>query len=467
MRLVRRDPTAGYFDTWLWLPKIHASKAQVRSSFSYFDARTEKTIDAWQEEDHHYRVPRNYLSPATLATLPFPIYDARIKDFPKASLTSRVVLDAKEPSKTYQADSSAALLNTYDGILCLRCGAGKTVVALHSAAQLGVPVLIVVSDKGLAQQWISEIEACLGVPRNEIGRIGGDGSAFDWKRPIAVGLVQSIASRIADDRMPAELFQHFGLVIFDEAHVMGAPYFNTAAPPFHGRRWGLSATPAREDGFDTLLRYTLGPVIYSYLQPDLKPTVFFCQLPTRLDLSDPEVVDATHDTSGAFHFGMTYGHFARSMPDRTEAIAKEIQGALSTERQVLVLTHSVEMTEALAAHFPDAGVVHGKVREAERFRRIRECNPVIAIMQLGKQALDKPKLDTLFICDPFTKTGVLQQTMGRVLRNFSGKKKPLVVFFEDVYIKPLSRMCGKLRLRLNRWPDYKGGAIPYTVIKVK
>jgi len=443
---------------------MHVSDTQVRSAFNYFDPRSNQVIEAWGEEPHHYRVPRNYLGSDTLGTLPFPIYDTRPKTFPSVKFTSQVVLDAKEPSKNYQAEGSAALLNTYDGILCLRCGAGKTAVALHSAAQLGVPILVVVSDKGLAQQWMEEIEKHLGVPKDKIGRIGGDGSLFDWEHPITVGLVQTLAKRVADNKLPSKMPHHFGVVIFDEAHTMGAPYFNTSAPPFHGRRWGLSATPAREDGFDTLLRHTLGPVIYSYLQPDLKPTVFFRQLPTRLDLSNPVVKKATHDMGGAFHFGMTFGHLARGVPERTKLIAKEIEGALSTGRQVLVLTHSLEMTEALGAHFPKAGVVHGKVREAERFRRIRECNPVIAIMQLGKQALDKPSLDTLFICDPFTKRGVLQQTMGRILRNFAGKKKPVVVFFEDIHIKPLSKMCGKLRFRLNRWPDHKGGAIPYKII---
>jgi superfamily II DNA or RNA helicase len=465
MKLVVRDPRAGYLDTWLWLPKAHASRKQVQAAFSYFDPKTNKSVEAWAEEAYHYRVPRNYLLEDTLRTLPFPVYDTRPPSFPAVQLTSKVVLDSREPDKTFQAESCAALLNARDGILCLKCGGGKTCVALHSAAQLGVPVLVVVSDKGLAQQWIDEIELCLGIPSAEVGRIGGDRSSFDWEHPITVGLVQSIAGRISDGRFPVELTHHFGVTIFDECHLMGAPHFNTAAPPFRGRRWGLSATPSREDGFDTLLRYTLGPVVYSYLQPDLKPTVFFRQLPTRLDLSDRNTLASTHDKSGAFHFGMTYGHFARSVPERTEIIAKEIKSAVGLGRQVLVLTHSLDMVEALAPHFPSAGIVHGKILGTERFRRIRECNPVIAIMQLGKQALNKPSLDTLFVCDPFTKRGIIQQTMGRVLRTFSGKKTPVVVFFEDVYIKPLSRMCGNIRLRLNRWPEHKGGAIPYKIVK--
>jgi superfamily II DNA or RNA helicase len=466
MRFARRDPGIGYLDNWLWIPKTHMSQLQVTNTFSYVSPKME-VIDAWVGEPHHFRVPRSYVSSAALGSMPFPIYDARFKNFPTVDIRSNVTLDSKEPSKTYQRDGSAALLAAYDGILCLRCGAGKTVVALHTAAQLKVPILVLVTNKGLARQWMDEITQFLNIPTEEIGRIGGDGSPFDWERPITVGMVQTITSRVAAGTLPPEMTRHFGVVICDEAHLMGAPYFNTAVPPFHGRRWGLSATPTRDDGFDSLLRYTVGGVVYSYLIPDLKPTVFFRRLPTRPDFNKRDVVDRTHDVSKNLHFGMLYSYFATDCPDRTDQIVKEVQGAVADGRQVLVLTHSRAMCELLGSMIPGAGVCHGGVKEDDRIRHIRECNPVIAIMQLGKEALNKPSLDTLFVCEPFTKKGALQQTMGRVLRSFSGKKSPIVVFFEDVYIRPLLLMCNKLRQSLVRWPSFKGGSIPFKIIKAK
>jgi superfamily II DNA or RNA helicase len=273
---------------------------------------------------------------------------------------------------------------------------------------------------------------------------------------------------VAAGTLPVEMTRYFGVVLFDEAHLMGAPYFNTAAPPFHGRRWGLTATPTREDGFDSLLRYTVGSVVYSYLIPDLKPTVFFKRLPTRPNFNKLEVKELTHDAyKKQLHFGMLYSYFASHCDERTEQIVKEVKGAVAEGRQVLVLTHSRVMCEKLGELIPGAGVCHGGVKEDDRIRHIRECNPVIAIMQLGKEALNKPSLDTLFVCEPFTKKGPLQQTMGRVLRSFSGKKAPIVVFFEDVYIRPLLLMCNKLRQSLIRWPSFKGGSIPFKIIKVK
>lgn len=468
MKFVAREPGVGYVDNWLWLPRSRVSHNQLRSALTYYDLRKDQPVVVLEDEPHHFRVPRNYFPATLFGKLPYPVVDLRPHiSFPRVDLHSRVVLDAREQGKTYQRDGCAALLSCYDGILCLRCGAGKTVVALHTASLLKVPILVVVDDKSLAIQWMEEIEEFLGVPRQDIGRVGGDGSHFDWERPITVALIQTLAGRAVEGRLPPEFLRHPGVLLLDEAHVVGAPHFSKALPPFWGRRWGLSATPHREDGFDSLLRYTIGPVVYTYLQPDLKPLVYFRGLPTQLNLSDPAVRREVFDKSNKFHGGKTYGYLARNDAKRTAHIAKDIQDALDTGRQILVLTHSRDMCEKLGELFPQAGVCHGGVAETERRRRIRECNPVIAIMKIGKQALNKPILDTLFIVEPFAKGGILQQTLGRVLRAFANKKKPVVMIFEDLNIPAFSRMCGNLRLMMTKWPAHKGGMIPYKLTKVK
>jgi len=469
MQQIKREPGVGYLDSWLWLPRTHVSKIQIESTFTYI-GRDQWPIEAWREEPHHFRVPRNFLSHEALRAMPYPFYDARIRSFPTINVKSRAIMDAREPGTNYQSTGCQRLLAAQDGILCLKCGAGKTVVALHAATQLRVPILIVVNDESLAEQWLEEIDEWLDIDLDDVGILGGrtaKGKRFDWRKPICVAQVATLAKRVDENRLPPEMLRHFGVVIPDEAHIIGAPYFNNALTPFHGRRWGLTATPTREDGFDSLLQWTLGNVVYSYLTPDLIPDVWFRQLPTTLNLDDKICYKATHGKGGDFHHGMTYGYFARSNKDnRTDRIEKEIRNALATDRQVLVLTHSKEMTEILGGRFPGSGVVNGAVRGKERRRRIRECNPVIAVMTLGKQALNKPALDTLFIVEPFAKAGVLQQTMGRVLRRFSGKKKPVVIFFEDVYIEELKGLCGKLRLLLSKWPLEKGGKIAFKILKV-
>jgi superfamily II DNA or RNA helicase len=460
MKFVLRDPRAAYLDTWLWLPKAYWSVGQLQAALRYENPRNGELLDVFYEAAEHYRVPRNFLSWETLGKLPYPVIDTRFRDFPEVEFNSRVMLDAKEPSQTYQRDGSRALLSVWDGILTLRCGAGKTVVGLHTAAQTKNPILIVVQDKGLARQWMEEIEQFLGIPEKEVGRVGGDGSPFNWEHKICIAIVNSLALRVQERTLPREMTKHFGTILLDEAHTMGAPFFNTAIPPFHGRRWGLSATPVREDGFDSLLRYTMGDVVYEYLTPDLKPTVFFRSLPTILNLTDKEVVAATHDSTGELHFGKLYDHFA-SLSPRVATIASDVKLSLKQGRQILILTHSRAMCEVLAERLPGAGVVHGGVKEGERLRRIKEHNPVIAIMRLGKQALNKPSLDTLFVCEPFRKEAMLQQCIGRILRAYEGKQSPSAVFYEDSQIEPMFKMCNRIRRSLYHWPAKKGGRIPY------
>lgn len=460
MKFIRRDPDAAYMDGWLWLPKSRWDELFLKSNLIYANPRSDEAVVAYHSEPHHWRVPRNFISAAGLAKLPYPVHDARFRSFPHIDLRSSVVLDAKEPDKDYQTKGSTALLQVRDGILSLRCGAGKSPVGLHCAAQLRVPLLILINDKGLARQWAGEIEKFLGIARDDIGRCFG--GKFDWQRSVTIATVQTIARRVRDGTLPVDMTHHFGVVLIDEAHVTGAPYFNLAVPPFQGRRWGLSATPAREDEFDPLLRYTVGHVVYSYLMPNLRPFVIFKQLGTRLDLTDDEVFDATHDVSGEMHNMRLFGHLS-TLHKRTDTIAKDIRDTIATGRKALVLSHSRNMVEELGRRFKKegGGVTHGDVKENEHERVLRECNPVIAIMQRGKQALNKPDLDTLFVCEPFTKRGVLQQTMGRILRLSPDKHKPVVIFYEDKHIKPIRSMCGKLRLQLKRWPARKGGRIPF------
>ena len=458
MKLAIREPRVAYFDSHLWLPKTHTSRLQLLASLSY-EIPGKDPITAWREERHHYVVPRNFLMPGDIQRLPFPVIDTRLRSFPRVNFKSKVTLDRQNPSKTIQRDASAALLRTHDGILCLRCGAGKTVTAVHSSAQLNVPVLVMVDNLGLAEQWMEEVLDFTDLKESDIGFIGG--GKFDWEHPFTIAVFNSLAGKATKELIPPELVQHFGCVIPDECHVVGAPWINRAIPPFQGRRWGLSATPNRVDQFNSLLRYTMGEVVYTYLEPELIPKVYFKRMNTKLDLSDPDVVEATTDKTGEFHHMKLYGHFA-DIEARTKKIVSEVNQAVENGRQVLVISQSRKFVEVLGERIPGSGVCHGGVTDRkERQRRIRECNPVIVIAKLGKQALNKPQLDTLFVCEPFSDMNVLQQLMGRILRLYGAKKHPVVVFYEDVLIEPLRKMNMKIRRLLSLWPKNMGGRIPF------
>lgn len=461
--LIRPRPGVAYLSRSLWLPKTHYGAEQVCRRLTFGNPRTGTTLHAYQQTAHHWLTPRNFLAPEHIKARGLELVDARHVDFPNIILKSHVTLDAKEPTKTHQRESVKALLGTpLDAILCLRCGAGKSPTALHAAAQLQVPILVVVNDVGLARQWIREIQWVFGLEQTNIGKCYD--STFDWKYDITIATVQTLANRVKAGELPYEMTDHFGVIILDEAHVMGAPYFSTAIPPFAGRRWALTATPRRGDEFDPLLRHLVGDIAFTYLEPDLRPEVIFRRLNTRIDFGDRNVQMVTHDKSGELHLGMLFSYFS-TLEERINKIVKDVQQAVDTGRSCLVLTHSRAMCELLESRFEHGGSTHGGVKGDQHFQIVKDSNPLIAIMKRGKQALDKAEVDTVFVLEPFTKEEVLQQVMGRALRACAEKRAPKIIVYEDVHIRRIEKMCNKLRATLARWPDNQGGKIHYTTQK--
>lgn len=456
MRLLRKDGTKAYYSNVLWLPKSYVSEAQLIGALTYDNGKDKEPYIAFQIERDHYLVPRNFIKASALASLPFPVIDARIQNYPFVKFTSKVKLDAFSDGKTYQADGCNALLGTNNGVLSLRCGAGKTVTCIHAMSKTNVPCLVLVNDKGLADQWVEEILLHTDLKEDEVGFVG-DGE-FDWKHKITIALVHTIAGRVKKGTLPPEFVRWFGVVVADEAHTTAGPaYFGLAMTPFHGRRWGLSATPRRSDGFDSLLRYLLGDVVFRYLEPEIVPLIYFRRLQTKINMKDPEVRAAVTDVSNELHLQKLYGYLA-TRGDRMGTVIAEIKEALKQKRELLVLSQSRATLEVLEQVFPEAGVVHGGIKDRrERTRRVREMNPVIATASLGRQALNKPKLDTLLVLEPFSDAGVLQQLIGRIQRSYEGKQQPLAVFYDDVHLEPMHRITMKMRKLFSRWPENQGG----------
>lgn len=457
MDLIRKDPAQAYYSNALYLPKLYFAKSQIDAALTYDRGPGKDPYVAYEEDIHHYIVPRNFIAPTNFHAFPFPVVDTRIKKFPHVRFQSKAKLDLKSNGETYQRDGVAALLAANHGVLTLRCGAGKTICAIHAVSNLEVPALVLVNDLGLAEQWIRAIVQFTDLSRDDVGFIGA--GRFDWKKKITVAAVQTLAARVRERTLPRDLIEWFGVVVADEAHNTAGPaFYHLALTPFHGRRWGLSATPYRTDAFRTLLQYTLGEVVYRYLMPELIPLVYFRQLSTQIDEKNPLVFDAITDVNEEVHLQRIYGYLA-TVEARTLTIVREAKAVIQQGRQLLLLSQSRPMLERLSQEFPDAGVIHGQVKMKHRQDLILDKNPVIAISKLGRQALDKPVLDTLMVCEPYSDAGVLQQLIGRIQRPEPNKKQPVAVFYDDVNIEPMHKICRKIRKLFNAWPEDQGGRL--------
>lgn len=149
------------------------------------------------------------------------------------------------------------------GIVVLPCGAGKTIVGIGAMVRTGTRTLILVTNTVAAKQWIREIIDKTELTKDDVGEYDG---AVKEVRPVTVATYQIlIYRRKKDGGFPhMELFskENWGLIIYDEVHVLPAPIFRATSEIQSRRRLGLTATLIREDGRETDVFSLIGPKRY-------------------------------------------------------------------------------------------------------------------------------------------------------------------------------------------------------------
>jgi superfamily II DNA or RNA helicase len=470
-QFVKRDPDKGYFGRQLWLPKKHINARSVKKGleFPVMDDQGMSYVQLWSEDEDHLIVPREFIAREHYEGLPFPIVSAQPTHFPRVNFKSRVILDFKEPEKTTQRDAFAAMCSASCGILNLACGKGKTVLALHYIARKKVPALVVVNNTTLIDQWQERVQEFLDVPGG-VGVIQGPPDTWDWEgRGICVGMIHSLALRY--NELPPGMDRYFGLVIYDEVHHLSAPIFSQTAPLFYGERHGLTATNSREDGLEVIYQYHVGEAYHRNLTQDMKPRIYFQQCPVTINTRTPAVSREVHDKAGRLNIPKLRNYLG-SLPEVNDFIAEKLQAPLAAGRKVLVLSHSVDQLRRLNEMFDDSGLCTGREKPEKRLVTLRTKQLSFGTLQLVKEALDEDTLDTLYFITPFGSQEIeegglntLQQGMGRIQRFKKGKKTPVVVILDHIYIPKMHRMCSKLKRLLKAWPVEQGGALDYTTLR--
>ncbi|WP_373229902.1 DNA repair helicase XPB [Cohnella sp.] len=170
--------------------------------------------------------------------------------------------------RDYQVDAVDALLGDEtreggSGVVVLPCGAGKTWVGMSAIARLKCETLILTPNGVSVSQWISELLENTTLTANEVGEYTGQAKNV---RPITVATYQVLTYR----RSKEESYPHlqlfvnrdWGLIIYDEVHLLPAPVFRITADIQATRRLGLTATLIREDGREGDAFALIGPKRY-------------------------------------------------------------------------------------------------------------------------------------------------------------------------------------------------------------
>jgi len=450
MMFTELDPDTGYITNNMLIPKGRINLSAVQNALTFIFGEEEvidpitkeithlqpKTVELFDETTHHVIVPRQFLKEEDMRDLQIPWETVPYVDIPIG------FTDSIACRSDLQQAAFDALVESEEGTLNLGCGKGKTVMALKYAAHLNVPTLVVVNTTYLLEQWKKEAKRHLGLTEAQIGVI--QGKQLEWDGfPLVIAMVHTLANR--RENWPMEMRKRFGLVVFDEAHHMSAPYFVRAADLFYGRRLSLTATASRTDGLEAIYQYHLGRVFYSDLNQPLIPETVFYALNWVVPTEDLTLLrDKQGDTNLA-----RVRTYLGTRQDRNEFILNLLYDDVTAGRQALVLSHSVDHLKELGDLWGTTQTGHslviGATDQAHRVQLLEEGNPVFGTFQLAREGLDKPALDTLYVLSPFSNSNDLQQAWGRIQRQYEGKQGPVVRYFEDINITPCSKSANTLR----------------------
>lgn len=166
-----------------------------------------------------------------------------------------------------------------NGVLVLPCGAGKTVIGIGAMARLGKATLILTTNSTSVKQWRAELLDKTTLQPEDVGEYGAEAKEV---RPVTIATYQMLTHRKskASDFSHMKLFRerHWGLIIYDEVHLLPAPVFRATAEIQATRRLGLTATLVREDGREEDVFSLVGPKRYEVPWKQLERQGFIAQV---------------------------------------------------------------------------------------------------------------------------------------------------------------------------------------------
>jgi DNA excision repair protein ERCC-3 len=202
-----------------------------------------------------------------------------------------ISLDQREWTlRPYQAQAADSFWHGGSGVVVLPCGAGKTIVGAAAMARAGATTLILVTNTVAARQWRDELIKRTTLTADEIGEYSGMKKQI---RPVTVATYQVITTRRGGVHPHLELLdaRDWGLIIYDEVHLLPAPVFRMTAGLQARRRLGLTATLVREDGREGDVFSLIGPKRYDAPWKDIEAQGYIAPadcIEVRVTLSEAE-----------------------------------------------------------------------------------------------------------------------------------------------------------------------------------
>lgn len=323
--------------------------------------------------------------------------------------------------RNYQNEAANALVGnrgpgTGFGTVVLPCGAGKTIVGMNVMNLLKTSTLIITTNISAVHQWIQELLDKTNLLPEQIAEYTGENKTL---APVTVATYQILTWRPEKDG-PYPHFSIFrkrnwGLIIYDEVHMLPAPVFRVVAELQAVRRIGLTATLVREDGCEGYVFSLVGPKRYDVPWKELEKSHWIAKaecIEVRLDLPESEEIEYAVAPARTKH------RLASENPVKTE-VTKEIISRFP-EDKILVIGQYLEQLEILSKELKTP-IITGKTPNAERdkiYQDFREGKiHVLVVSKVANFAIDLPDASlAIQVSGTFGSRQEEAQRLGRILR---------------------------------------------------
>jgi DNA excision repair protein ERCC-3 len=302
------------------------------------------------------------------------------------------------------------------GVVVLPCGAGKTMVGLAAMADIQRATLILTPNTVAVRQWISEILDKTDIPPEMIGEYTGERKDIC---PITVSTYQILTYRRSEE----EDFPHFslftsfdwGLIIYDEVHLLPAPVFRITAEIQARRRLGLTATLVREDGREADVFSLIGPKKYDVPWRELERQGWIATAECH------EIrVNMTEDEQMNYALAEEREKYRLAAESAAKLTVTRYLAERHADDQVLIIGQYIDQLKILATEL-DAPLLMGKTATRQReklYNQFRQGElKRLVVSKVANFAIDLPDANVAIqVSGTFGSRQEEAQRLGRILR---------------------------------------------------
>lgn len=336
-----------------------------------------------------------------------------LRNVSRSGLTFKVRDYQREAADVFHAGGD---VRGGSGVIVLPCGAGKTVVGIAAMTMLQKNTLVLTTSISAVKQWIREILDKTDLTEADVAEYSGDSKVIG---PVTVATYQIVTHRPDKN----EDFPHFklfderdwGLIIYDEVHLLPAPVFRVTAHIQARRRLGLTATLIREDGREGDVFSLIGPKKYDVPWRDLEEKGWIAEANcTEIRVSLPDDLRMEYAVA---EWRNKY-RLASENPAKEEIVARLMDE--HRDQNVLIIGQYLKQLRSLRDRF-DLPLITGQTPTAEReelYAKFRKGEIKRMILsKVGNFAIDLPDAHVLIqVSGTFGSRQEEAQRLGRILR---------------------------------------------------